>query len=83
MAISKGGYGGDIIYTDVGSDLKLKEQNFTRAEHTANKTNCVLCISNSKLIRLNYEDVGTQQYSFRVLHKICVAAERSVLALRA
>ena len=36
-AISKGEYGGSIIYTDVGSDLKLTEQNLTRAEHTANK----------------------------------------------
>jgi len=39
-AISKGEYGGSIIYTDVGSDLKFTEQNLTRAEHThiANKT---------------------------------------------
>ena len=37
-AISKGDYGGSIIYTDVGSDLKLTEQILTRAEHTANKT---------------------------------------------
>jgi len=37
-AISKGEYGGSIVYTDVGSDLKLTDQNLTRAEHTANKT---------------------------------------------
>ena len=38
-AISKKGeYGGSIIYTDVGSDLKFTEQNLTRAEHTAHKT---------------------------------------------
>ena len=37
-AINKGEYGGSIIYTDVGSDLKLTEQNLTRAQHTANKT---------------------------------------------
>ena len=37
-AISKGEYGGSIIYTNVGSDRKLTEQNLTRAEHTANKT---------------------------------------------
>jgi hypothetical protein len=37
-AISKGEYGGSILYTDVGSDLKLTEQNLTRAGHTANKT---------------------------------------------
>jgi len=37
-AISKGEYGGSIMYTDVGSDLKLTEQTLTRAELTANKT---------------------------------------------
>jgi len=37
-AISKGDYGGSIIYTDVASDLKLTEQNLTRTKHTANKT---------------------------------------------
>jgi len=37
-AISKGEYGGSIVYTDVGSDLKLTEQNLTRAEYTANRT---------------------------------------------
>jgi len=33
-AISKGDYGGSLIYTDVGSDLKLTEQNLTRAQHS-------------------------------------------------
>ena len=33
-AISKGEYVGSIVYTDVGSDLKLTEQNLTRAEHS-------------------------------------------------
>ena len=32
MKIVEGEYGGSVIYTDVGSDLKLTEQNLTRAE---------------------------------------------------
>jgi len=53
-AISKGEYGGSIIYTDVGSDLKLTEQNLTRAEHTANKTLpswLLPCLSNTEFER--------------------------------
>ena len=37
-AISKGDYGGNIIFTDIGSDAKLMEQNLARPEQTANKT---------------------------------------------
>jgi len=59
-AISKGEYGGSIIYTDVGSDLKLKEQNFTRAEHTANKTLPIWLLpylSNTELARASRPDI--------------------------
>jgi len=37
-AVSKGAYARKIIYTDVGSDVKLIEQNLIRSEQTANKT---------------------------------------------
>jgi hypothetical protein len=59
-AISKGEYGGSIIYTDVGSDLKLTEQNLTRAEHTANKTLpswLLPYLSNTELARASRPDI--------------------------
>jgi len=37
-AVSKGAYARNTIYTDVGSDVKLMEQNLIRSEQTANKT---------------------------------------------
>ena len=59
-AISKGEYGGSILYTDVGSDLKLTEQNLTRAEHTANKTLpswLLPYLSNTELARASRPDI--------------------------
>ena len=37
-ALSKGAYARNIIYTDVGRDVKLMEQSLIRSEQTANKT---------------------------------------------
>jgi len=59
-AISKGEYGGSMKYTDVGSDLKLTEQNLTRAEHTANKTLpswLLPYLSNTELARASRPDI--------------------------
>ena len=59
-AISKGEYGGSIIYTDVGSDLRLTEQNLTRAEHTANKSLpswLLPYLSNTELARASRPDI--------------------------
>ena len=56
----EGDYGGSIIYTDVGSDLKLTEQNLTRAEHTANKTLpswLLPYLSNTELARASRPDI--------------------------
>jgi len=37
-AVSKGAYARNIIYTGIGNDVKLMEQNLIRSEQTANKT---------------------------------------------
>ena len=59
-ANSTGEYGGSIMYTDVGSDLKLTEQTLTRAELTANKTPpswLMPYLSNTKLARASRPDI--------------------------
>ena len=60
-ANSKGEYGGSIIYTEVGSDLKLTDQNLTRAEHTSNKTLpswLLPYLSNTELARASWPDIS-------------------------
>ena len=37
-AVSKGAYARNIIYTGIGNDVKLMEQNLIRSEQLANKT---------------------------------------------